>query len=116
MDQVVIMGILQSRCDLLQILSDCCKWDKTAMRMTITYCTIGGIIHDEIGSILPTLDPKVENTDNVRMSQTCDCFCFLQKSCLIVLTKSGVQHFDCSLQAFDMNMLSKIDFCKTTFS
>ena len=57
------------------------------------------VVHNEIGSVL-TIEAIVDETDNMRMLQARDDFCFLLKLFLVVLVQLCVQKFDGSLHVY----------------
>src|SRR5258707_4821161 len=79
--------------------------------MKLAQCPIRCIIHhQERGS---SFNPKIENTNDMRMSKTNQCSRFRTKSMNILTSQLTVQDFDGSL-GLQVNMLTQVDLCKTT--
>ncbi len=113
MNQPSIMGILQSRGDLLDVGDNGCRRQATTLWVTLAQCAIGGIIHHQKRDAL--LHAKVQHTHYVGMPKAGDSSCFIAELLHTAADQAHLEYFDGRL-GIQMNMLAEVYLGKATVS
>jgi hypothetical protein len=82
--------------------------------MPLSYCVVGGIVHDKEGSTAGILDAKVENGNNVWMFQT-EVACFVEEGGYLFVRETDIENFDGDLN-LAVDVLGKVDVAEMSLS
>src|SRR5258708_2570387 len=105
------MGVLQGCGDLLDIGDRRLKGETGATRVTLAQGPAWRIVHDEKGRSL--LHSKLVNAHNIWMIQASEHLGLGEEVLYILILQRNVQHFEGGA-AFQIDVLTKIDFCEAT--
>ncbi len=90
MDQFLIMGILQSISDLLDIGDDRSNWKDGSLWMSLSQRPTHGVVHHQKGCF--ALYAKFEDTHDMGMDQVSYRMCLCAEAFDIVIGQLGVEH------------------------